>query len=194
MGYYRAGFEVVGVDIAQQPRYPFEFIQADAMEFPLEGFDALHASPPCQAYSQAQRLRGREHPDLVSATRERLAATGRPYVVENVVGAPLRDPLMLCGTGFALPMKRHRLFESNVWMMAPPCAHGRLERFRHRGEWIRSIAPFGHEFPADVSRDVMGIDWMTRDEISQAIPPAYCQHIGDYLMQEVNRRASELAA
>jgi DNA (cytosine-5)-methyltransferase 1 len=194
MGYHRAGFEVVGVDIKPQPNYPFEFHQADAMTYPLDGFDAIHASPPCQAFSQAQRIRGREHPELVVDTRARLVATDVPYVIENVVGAPLLDPLMLCGTAFALPMMRHRLFESNVWMMAPACAHGRLERFWHRGKWIRSVAPFGHEFPADLSREVMGIDWMTRDEVSLAIPPVFTEHIGAFLMAEIDARRMERAA
>ncbi len=182
MGYHRAGFEVVGVDIDPQPNYPFEFHQADALDYPLDGFDAIHASPPCQAYSRAQRIRDNEHPELLDPVRARLVGAGVPYVIENVRGAPLRDPLTLCGTGFGLRFIRHRLFESNVWIMAPGCVHGALERHWHRGRWIRSIAPFGHEFSADLAREVMGIDWMTRDEVSQAIPPAMTEHIGGYLM------------
>ena len=99
MGYHRAGFEVVGIDIAPQPNYPFEFVQADAMEFPLDGFDAIHASPPCQAYTA---LATGKHPRLIEPMRERLASSGVPWVIENVVGAPLRQPVLLCGSMFGL--------------------------------------------------------------------------------------------
>src|SRR5574337_20985 len=115
MGYHRAGFDVVGVDINPQQRYPFEFHQADAMTFDLSGFDAIHASPPCQAYTV---LGGREdlshYPDLVDAVRERLQASGKPWIIENVPGAPLRDPITLCGAMFGLRRYRHRLFERDA--------------------------------------------------------------------------------
>ena len=125
MGYYRAGFEVIGVDLQPQPRYPFEFHQADAMTYPLDGFDAIHASPPCQAYTVAQNAthnRG-AHPDLVAPVRGMLLATGRPFVIENVVGAPLVEPITLCGSMFGLHVKRHRLFECNLFFLAPLCDH-----------------------------------------------------------------------
>ncbi len=195
MGYHRAGFDVVGVDIKPQPNYPFEFVQADVLcgwdwNTDLGPFDAIHASPPCQAFTRAQTIRGRTHPELVFPTRELLYAIGLPYVIENVEGAPLIEPLRLCGTGFGLPFMRHRLFESNVWMMAPGCAHGRLERFAHRGHWIRSVAPFGHEFSREVAGAAMGIDWMARDEISEAIPPAFTEHIGHFLLSEIQTWAA----
>jgi DNA (cytosine-5)-methyltransferase 1 len=110
MGYYRAGFDVVGVDIEPQPRYPFEFVQADALTFDLDGFDAYHASPPCQGFSAMKRATKVEHADLLTPTRARLLATGRPFVLENVEGAPLHEPWKLCGTQFGLKTRRHRLF------------------------------------------------------------------------------------
>lgn len=195
VGYHRAGFEVVGVDIAPQPRFPFEFHQNDAMTFPLDGFDAIHASPPCQAYSIANNIHGRaDHPDLIGAVRDRLTAWGGPYVIENVPGAPLKNPMTLCGLSFGLNVKRHRLFESNVFMLAPPCGS-------HAGDWL---LVFGHtvlergkvvgkakgggniirrrHVGTDRGREAMGIDWMNRDELSQAIPPAYTQFIGEQLL------------
>jgi C-5 cytosine-specific DNA methylase len=128
MGYARAGFEVVGVDIAPQPRYPFEFHLEDALEFlPLRriwgDFDAIHASPPCQRWTRAQNAAQNAdgHPDLITPLRPLLEATGLPYVIENVVGAPLRDPVKVCGLSLGLGVKRHRLFESNVSLFVPPC-------------------------------------------------------------------------
>jgi DNA (cytosine-5)-methyltransferase 1 len=134
MGYHRAGFDVVGVDIASQKNYPFEFIQGDALAYCAEHgheFDAIHASPPCQAHSAMKTMyNAREHLDLVPQTREALRATGKPYVIENVPGAPLITPFILCGTMFDLgwedaELRRHRLFESSTFMLTPSCAHGR---------------------------------------------------------------------
>jgi DNA (cytosine-5)-methyltransferase 1 len=120
-GYARAGFDVVGVDLNPQPRYPFEFHQADALTFPLDGFDAIHASPPCQAYSTMRRglWKDREHPDLIAPIRDRLIGADVPYVIENVEGARrlLVNPVLLCGTMFGLgtkegnQLRRHRYFE-----------------------------------------------------------------------------------
>lgn len=214
-GYQRAGFYVVGVDIEPQPNYcGNEFYQGDALDWlrwlleepfiadvnehserwiELGEFDAIHVSPPCQRWSTAQPLRGREHPDLLTPTREFLLTMGLPYVIENVPGAPLREPLVLCGSSFGLPMLRHRHFECNFPAMAPNCAHGQLRSFEHRGGIRRSVGVFGHEFPADVSRAAMGTPWMTRDECAQAIPPAMTEHVGHYLLAEVNRRARAAA-
>ena len=131
MGYHRAGFtEIVGVDIKPQPRYPFEFVQTDAMAYPLDGFDAIHASPPCQAFTSLRHMyNAKPHPDLIEPTRARLEASGKLYVIENVPGAPLRAWLMLCGTMFGLgtgeaELRRHRYFEMN-WTpgLTVPCAH-----------------------------------------------------------------------
>jgi DNA (cytosine-5)-methyltransferase 1 len=137
MGYHRAGFEVVGVDVAPQPNYPFEFHQADALTFPLDGFDAIHASPPCQGYSLANNIHGRDdHPMLIADVRERLEATGLPYVIENVEGAKrhMRNFVTLCGLSLGCDVRRHRLFETNFPVMAPPCGD-------HSGDWV---LVFGH--------------------------------------------------
>lgn len=201
MGYHRAGFEVVGVDIKPQPRYPFKFIQADAMEFPLEGYDVIHASPPCQAYTVANNIHGREdHPKLLEPTLERLRAFGAPYVVENIearkVWDVMRTPHRLCGLTFGLNVKRHRLFETPVPMLVPPCPRS------HPGNWL---LVFGHTVlnrgrtvgrakgggpsikrthqGTDAGREAMGISWMNRDELSEAIPPAYTEYIGRALLE-----------
>lgn len=187
MGYYRAGFDVTGVDIVAQPRYPFAFVQADALEYVAahgHEYDAIHASPPCQAYSLTQRIRGNEHPDLIAATRAALQATSKPYVIENVKGAPLLNPVQLVGSMFGLRTMRPRLFECSFpvpFQLAPPAAarHAKMGRLAQDGEYIH-IAGHGH---AQQWSAAMGIDWMTRGGLSQAIPPAYTQYIGVYLMQ-----------
>ena len=189
MGYHRAGFEVVGVDIKPQPKYPFEFHQADALIFPLEGFDAIHASPPCQfATKAAQQWRnaGRKYPDLLTPTRARLKALGTPYVIENVPGAPMEDPIMLNGAMFGLQVKRDRLFEAN-WPMpefllptqVPPTKMGRP--FSHRRDG--TFWPVGHFSGVKEAQEKMGIDWMGQKDLAQAIPPAYTEYIGKYLME-----------
>jgi DNA (cytosine-5)-methyltransferase 1 len=196
MGYHRAGFEVVGVDIKPQPRYcGDEFHQGDAMTFDLNGYDAIHASPPCQAFSVMKSLHNaRVHPDLIGPIRERLMAAGVPYVIENVPGAPLLDPIRLCGSMFDLRsseeryLRRHRLFESNVPLTALKCDHKGL-----------AVGVYGHgqagllgqrmrTAKAPEARVLMGMDWATRDGMSQAIPPAYTEHIGKQLMVEVQGR------
>src|SRR3990167_5935443 len=121
MGYHRAGFEVVGVDHLPQKHFPFEFHQDDALEYLAKHgreFDVIHASPPCQHYSAMQHIKKNKHkwPDLVGPVREGLLVAGKPYVIENVVGAPLRVDLMLCGTMFGLGIIRHRIFESSAPM------------------------------------------------------------------------------
>lgn len=204
MGYHEAGFEVVGVDIAPQPRYPFEFHQGDALQWPLDGFDAIHASPPCQLYSAANNIHQRtDHPDLIPPTRERLRGSGLPYIIENVPRSPLQNWVMLCGLAFGLNVKRHRWFESNIALMAPPCPPG------HPGEWV---LVFGHtilersgqvgrtpkngpilrrrHLGTDVGREAMGIPWMNRDELSEAIPPAYTRHLGDFLLAAIRERVA----
>jgi DNA (cytosine-5)-methyltransferase 1 len=194
MGYYRAGFEVVGVDIEPQPHYPFEFHHADAMTFALDGFDVIHASPPCQDYVQWQGINKARHgstpahPRLIEPVRSALEASGRPYVIENVVGAPLLNSFMLCGSQFGLGVRRHRLFESSILIMAAPCLHTREEvaiygKLDGRRIWTRKD---GSEVRAartiEQARVAMGIDWMSWDEIREAIPPAYTEWIGQQLL------------
>lgn len=198
MGYHRAGFDVVGVDINPQPDYPFEFIQADWAE-PLsylpglwerEGVPfAIHASPPCQAYSTMTKKWGREasHPDLVGpvqmALRE-LAEEGMPYVIENVPGAPLADPITLCGSMFSLEsgdfqLRRHRNFESNLLIFPPgPCAH-RGRALGVYGNPGGSSKRDGIKFAQIADwRIGMGIDWMSQKALAESIPPAYTEYIG----------------
>jgi DNA (cytosine-5)-methyltransferase 1 len=205
MGYHRAGFDVVGVDIHRQPNYPFEFHQADALgQWPLfwSEIDAIHASPPCQRYSDLAHRNGNadDWPDLVGPVRELLIASGLPYVIENVEGAPLIDPVMLCGTMFAgLRVLRHRLFESNV-RLTPLQHHRHPLVFTHD----RRKAHFG-KLDQDTSfvqvtgggnatiankRSAMGIDWMTNDELNESIPPAYTHLIGGQLMAHLTKAAA----
>ena len=186
MGLHRAGFEVTGVDIADQPRYPFTFIRGDALEADLRGFDFIWASPPCQRYSMAVRNAGRSHlfPDLIPPVRDRLLTAGVPWVIENVPGAPLRRDLVLCGTMFGLRLVRHRLFETSwpISALVPPCAH-RGDEIPVYGNgtpsWHRE--KLGRNITADEQRIAMGIDWMTRDELTEAIPPAYSEFIARLL-------------
>jgi DNA (cytosine-5)-methyltransferase 1 len=236
MGYYRAGFEVVGVDIKPQPHYPFEFIRCDWEEalVYLPGLwernhelYAIHASPPCQRYSTMTAKWGRQenHPDLVAPVREQLQEIGVPYVIENVKGAPLINPVMLCGSMFGLgattdyvcscgtqfpyslgkygcpnclgenkategqayQLRRHRLFESSVDIFPPAsCNHQgqALPVYGHAGGKSKRD---GLQFPGtDVWREGMGIDWMSGKELAEAIPPAFTEYIGKYLMEAIN--------
>lgn len=202
MGYHWAGFEVVGVDIAPQPHYPFEFHQADALTYLAEHwqeFDVIHASPPCQAYSITLHLKTArsDHPALIEPVREALRATGKPFVIENVPGAPIVNPLMLCGSMFGLGVLRHRLFESEPAIWFPPfqCQHDgpvlpmwwrSRTKALAEGKTFRYITVAGKSFLMPEARLAMGIDWMTRDEISQAIPPAYTHFIGAQLLARGN--------
>jgi DNA (cytosine-5)-methyltransferase 1 len=189
MGYHRAGFEVVGVDIKPQPRYPFEFVQMDALEARgrLSGdrwldFDAIHASPPCQAFSNATVIHGKPHRDFLTPTRNLLTQTEIPWVIENVPGAPMTAHLLLCGSMFGeRRLKRHRCFEfSNPpSVLLPPCDHAReiVSVFGHGGHIYHRI---------DEWCSVMGIDWMTRAELAQAIPPVYTEYIGKRLLEAMS--------
>lgn len=203
MGYNRAGFDVVGVDIRPMPRYPFEFHQADALEYCREyghEFDVIHASPPCQKYSSASvhaRAAGKIYPDLVDSTRELLQSTRKVFVIENVRGAPLRNACMLCGSSFGLNVRRHRYFESNVLILSPGCNHGwQKPKFRSLDQRNKTglstiIGVHGHlNYPGEkqLRERAMGIGWMTTAELSQAIPPAYTEFIGRQLMRVVLKR------
>jgi DNA (cytosine-5)-methyltransferase 1 len=195
MGYHRAGFDVVGVDIKPQPRYPFEFHQGDAMTWPLDGYDAIHASPPCQAYS-AMRTNWNarsDHPDLLPPMRERLLASGLPWVIENVPGAPMSPLVLLCGSAFGLgipgyQLRRHRWFEvCGTWVMSPPCQHHGpvIGIYGDHGRDRRRKDGYGRYFTLDERKQAMGIDWMARGELDQAIPPAYTEHIGRQLLEHL---------
>ena len=194
-GYQESGFYVVGVDIKPQPRYcGDEFIQSDAMEFPLGGFDAVHASPPCQAFSDLKAMyNAKRHDDLLTPTRQRLADSGLPYIVENVEGAPMNGVAVLCGSAFGLgtegaSLRRHRVFETNWPIMVPPCSHQRGGRVigvygGHGRDRRRTVNT--QDFSTEARREAMGIAWMTGAELSQAIPPAYTRYIGEQLMKHL---------
>jgi len=201
MGYHRAGFDVVGVDVKPQPHYPFQFVQADALLFveglgahwggwELEEFDAIHASPPCQAYSDLKyRTRG-DYPDLVGKTRELLEQTGLPYVIENVEGAPLVDPVVICGSSLGLgaggrELRRHRLFETNWPLLVAPCAHQRqvvgVYGTGGGGQMTRGFKARG----VAEAREALETPWMTLAECAQAVPPAYTELIGHQLIPQI---------
>jgi DNA (cytosine-5)-methyltransferase 1 len=190
-GYHRAGFDVIGVDIAPQPHYPYQFHQTDALQYVAEHageYDAIHASPPCQAYSvaaQTQRNTGKEYPDLLPPTRAALTATGLPWVIENVPGAPMRPDYQICGCQVGLALRRERWFETS-WRgfgMLPSHHHDRpvVSVVGHgTPSWVREQLGYNPSI-ADY-RAAMGITWMNRNELSQAIPPAYTQWIGEQLL------------
>lgn len=216
-GFADAGFEVYGVDIEAQPNYPYPFFQGDALDvlrrlldgegitfsngetLYLEDFAATHASPPCQAFSLASLYQGIEqraekYLDLVDPTRQLLEAAGLPYVIENVEGAPLRRDLVLCGEMFGLRVHRHRIFELGGWFaMQPRHAPHRLKGALHNCHieegHARQVA--GNYANHEDASDAMGIDWMNRSELPQAIPPAYTEFIGEQLISHIK---AELAA
>jgi DNA (cytosine-5)-methyltransferase 1 len=209
MGYHRAGFEVVGVDIKPQPNYPFPFIQADALDFLIDYMyartdlvdppDTIHASPPCQRYSKMTgRWTGASkfHPDLVGITRELLESTGLPYIIENVEGAPLRQPITLCGRSFGLSIRRHRLFELSDFdiPLIPPCACGGSPALQVNGHPGGSSTrdPKARFGGTEEWKTGLGIDWMTGAEMAEAIPPAYTEFIGEHLLEYLGRYTETL--
>lgn len=182
MGLSRAGFDVTGADIFPQKRYPFKFIHRNALDFApreLKKFDFIWASPPCQAFTLAQRIQKRKHPDLIEPIRRKLKKSGVPYVIENVEGSPLIDPIMLCGIMFDLQTYRHRLFECSFPIAQPnhprhKAKVTKMGRPPRAGEFIHVVGNFSGVKRA---RKAMGIDWMSRDELREAIPPAYSEYI-----------------
>ena len=191
MGYHLAGFEVVGVDIMPQPNYPFEFHEADALTYPLENFDVIHASPPCQKFSiTARRWPDKKYSDLLTPTRERLQTTDKIWVIENVPGAPMDCTIALCGLMFDLKVFRHRFFELSHLVFQPNHVPHNGKRIGkgyfcvtgHGGVWknwnrTKKIGSnHSKHWP-----EAMGIDFMTRYELTQAIPPAYTEYIGKQL-------------
>lgn len=219
MGYHRAGFDVVGVDHKPQPNYPFDFYCGDALMllkfllagnvmptvnglYSLDSFDAIHASPPCQAYTIGRHIHnsGDRHPDLIAETRELLERTGLPYVIENVPGSPLVRPVMLCGLMFGLRVLRHRLFESNLLLLAPSHPrHPKGNLTNSRSGYSTGSQGFvtcaGNNFVRTAGALAMKIDWMkTRPELAQAIPPAYTEFIGRQLIGLITQRARMEAA
>jgi DNA (cytosine-5)-methyltransferase 1 len=208
MGYHRAGFDVIGIDINPQPDYPFGFVQGDALDPPFDlcRFNAIHASPPCQLYSVSTvQHRHNDYPDLVAPTRRILVDSGLPWIIENVPGAPLvklgqmtfdgRSAFMLCGSMFGLErVRRHRIFETNTVITEPgPCRH-------HEQRDVMSIVGHseqgstgrrGDHWGLDARREAMGMPWASRDGVSEAIPPAYTEFIGRHLIAHIQ---SEVAA
>lgn len=204
MGYHRAGFDVVGVDINPQPHYPFDFVQADALEYLAEHgheFDAIHASPPCQAHTKAQRIMGNEHEDFIPRTRLMLYGLNWhrtvnlhlppvPWVIENVPDSPLLNPVVLCGAMFGIGTYRHRLFESNRTLRAPEhpehtARHTKMGRPPKDGEFMHIVGNFSG---ADQAREIMGMPWATRDGLREAIPAVYTEWIGTQLLDYVRKR------
>jgi DNA (cytosine-5)-methyltransferase 1 len=209
-GYSLAEFAIVGVDNKPQPHYPFEFKQADALNLPpdfIASFDAIHASPPCQSYSDLAKRNGNGHewPRLIEPVREMLIRSGLPYVIENVDGAPLLNPVILCGTMFeGLRVLRHRLFEANF--LISPLRHGKhpichtFDKRKSQYGKTNEMRDFvsvngGGNCSVAAARDAMGIDWMTKNELNEAIPPAYTEYIGRQLLSNLlsRTRAHDLA-
>lgn len=204
-GYHDAGFDVVGVDLLPRfaKRYPYEFHASDAIEYVKEHghkFDAIHASPPCQLYSITNSARKQDYPDLIAPTREALIATGKPFIIENVVGAPLIEATTLCWSmfyaagsvldddGTPLRMERHRLFETNFGLRAPGCHHDK--RVQVAGSYggarrdkveARTIRRGGYVPTLPVQQRLLGIDWMTQHGLHQSLPPVYTNYVGTFL-------------
>jgi len=200
VGYALAGFDVTGIDIKYQGNYPFRFVMQDALDADLEGFDAVHASPPCQFYSATRNVNRHktddDYQDLIPAFRAKLKAWGGPWIIENVEGSSLKPEasIVLCGSNFNLKTYRHRVFESNVFLMAQPHSPHRHKIARRskdiEGNPDAYLNPVGHYPCVKRHAQAVGIDWrMTREELAQAIPPAYTRYLGAQLLNFLaNRR------
>ena len=198
VGYAKAGFEVIGVDIKKQKRYPYQFIQADALDVLadkdfISQFDVIAASPPCQTHSATKHLRNAQGKstnkvDLIPQTREGLIASGKIYIIENVPGAPLIDPVVMCGSSFGLKVRRHRQFESNVKLTGLSCNH------KLQGKPVGVYGSMRDEIPSgghtakslEEAREAMGIDWMLWGDLVEAIPPMYTEYLGKQIMEAAN--------
>ena len=198
VGYARAGFEVIGVDIKKQKRYPYQFIQADALDVLadkdfISQFDIIAASPPCQTHSATKHLRNAQGKstnkvDLIPQTRKGLIASGKIYIIENVPGAPLIDPVVMCGSSFGLKVRRHRQFESNVKLTGLSCNH------KLQGKPVGVYGSMRDEIPGgghtakslEEAREAMGIDWMLWGDLVEAIPPIYTEYLGKQIMEAAN--------
>jgi DNA (cytosine-5)-methyltransferase 1 len=208
MGYHMAGFDVTGVDLDPQPNYPFTFVRADALTFPLEGFDAIALSPPCQGYGRMRhRSGGRQYPRLIAPMRERLLSEvpDVPYALENVEDAlpHMIDPVMLCGSSFGLRIRRHRYFETNWKLTGSVCDHEWQDRHKpyrlyvgksrtnglgYRESGIQQVFGGNHNVGGRspfLKSVAMGIDWMTEKELNESIPPAYTLLVGRQLRERV---------
>jgi DNA (cytosine-5)-methyltransferase 1 len=195
-GYEQAGFDVTGVDLYPQPKHRGKFIQADAIEYlaaHYRQYDVVHASPPCQAYSMASmqfRKQGKQYVDLISETRTALIAIGKPYVIENVPGSPLLNPVELCGAMFDMHTYRHRLFESNITLKAPEhpkhiAPNAKMGRKPKPGEFIQYV---GHFSGVGLVQEMTGLYWLGQSELAQSIPPQYTQYIGQQLIEYLRQK------
>lgn len=207
-GLRKAGFRVIGIDLEKQPNYRFPFIRADIKNIDFRSFDFIWASPPCQHHTDLKHApNAKAHEDLIPLTREKLIASGCPYVIENVEGAPLNNPIVLCGSQFGMgvwsgqnhyQLRRHRLFECNFPVEQPECnhyapvigiygGHVRCRSARHGGRQTRD---FIDQNKPGLAKEAMGIDWMTMNEMSQAIPPSFSKYIGefarDYILKQID--------
>ncbi len=193
VGLHRAGFEVVGVDNRPQPRYPFEFHQGDALEASTDGFDLIWASPPCQAFTAYRRRPGHVGPssNLIPATRAKVEEAGVSYIIENVGSAPLRSPAMLCGSSFGLDVRRHRFFETSSPVLSLPCNHAwqtpRFPPATNRKNLRNTVEVGVWRIPIETQQRAMGIGWMNREELSQAIPPAYSEFLARAFLKTRHR-------
>lgn len=210
MGYYRAGFDVLGVDNngSLARHYPFEFVKGDALTYLRRhgtSFDVIHASPPCKLNTRLKAFSAAHHKELIPTTRRALCKTGLPYVIENVEGAALIEPGTLCGSSFDLGVRRHRLFESNIsGLPYPACDHERQAQLSpgypvlryHSGKPIAMMSPVIGVYgrgqglglgESELWKQAMGIDWMTKDEMAQAIPPDYTEWLGSALLDRLGR-------
>lgn len=210
VGYHRAGFShITGIDTRNQPRYPFDYIQADALEYLAahgHEYDAIHASPPCQAFVALAKVSTGQnnHPDLLTPTLAALQPLTTPWVVENVETAPMPATVILCGSSFNLKVRRHRKFASNIFIPAKPCQHkdqpyvigvyGSGAGARGHFRWDpqrKKMRNFGRQarYTAEASDAMGGLDWMVRREMNEAVPPAYTEYIGRYLLEYITERA-----